>query len=380
MAEAPIRGGSANPRRGAMVERVPVPTPSDVEPHPAVTAVQSTLAAVRDGRLAEAYDFLPPGFQSDVDQIIQEAAAQVEPELWQAVARTAHKGLQVLQEKKPLILESLNQPEREASIEQLAAAWDDLVASLAELETSELADLEQLRRLNSRQWLATTGSSLFQRLRGPEGAESLNPLAAMLEPSVTEAASPDGRLMLAIAPPGHEENDLVEFVQIENRWIPRSLAEGWPVTREAWRRRLSPGDRESQQRVIAALTEIEASFDQLLAATTVEEFQTVAVPLVVKSLQAFNRWQQPAGPPDGVSLTIRGNLSDDQQTRLLADLEQLSDDAARCVYTATSSSDRMVISLRPVSDVEKLAARLPFASDVQVDPVGRSISLTFRQP
>ncbi|HUQ68967.1 MAG TPA: hypothetical protein VM165_05565, partial [Planctomycetaceae bacterium] len=267
-------------RRGAAGERIPVL--SDIEPHPAVAAVQGMLAAVRDGRLAVAYDFLPPGYQSDVDQIIQEAAAQVEPELWQAVARTAHKGLQVLREKKPLILESLSQPERQASIEQLAAAWDGLVSTVTELETGLLADLEQPRRWNSRLFLETTGSSLFRRLRGPEGSESLNPLAAMLEPHVTEEASPDGRLILRIRPPGQDEDDHVEFVQIENRWIPRSLADGWPEMREAWRRRLSPGHRESQQRVIAALAEIEASFDQMLAATSVEEFQTAAVPLGVK--------------------------------------------------------------------------------------------------
>jgi hypothetical protein len=373
--DSEVRRGHGGPRGHDRI-----PQGSDIEPHPAVLAVHAMLQSLRDGRLDEAYDFLPERFQVDVDRLLQERAAEVDPELWQAVTRTAYKGLLLLREQKSLILESLNQPESAAAVEELAASWDGLVDTLAELESSDLARLESLRRMESRRFLATTGNALFRGLRGVDAVGGGTPLDALLETRVTETTWPDGRVVLAITPPGQEHANLVEFVSIDGRWIPRPMADAWRTTLDAWRIRLALGDREAQVKARAAIAEFEASVDQMRAATTVEEFQAAAAPSLLTIYQTYKQWSQPPGPPGGVSLTVRGHFDDDEQTRILADLEPLTDDPPRSVYTATAGPDAMVISLRPVADVEAFARRLSFAVDLQIDAANRTVAFTHRAP
>jgi Fe-S-cluster formation regulator IscX/YfhJ len=92
--------------------------------------------------------------------------------------------------------------------------------------------------------------------------------------------------------------------------------------------------------------------------------------------QQWVRLSQPAGPGDGVSLTIQTELSDEQTDRLLAELEQLTDDPERCVYSAVSSGGRTVIAVRPVADVQRFAERLSFAVNPQVDVDMRTINVS----
>jgi hypothetical protein len=202
----------------------------------------------------------------------------------------------------------------------------------------------------------------------------------LLEIQVGETIWPDGRVMLAITAPGQEHANLTEFMPVDDHWLPRPLIEAWPATLATWRARLTAGDREAQQRAKAAIAEFEASFDQMRDATTVEEFQAAAAPFLLKVYRTYHRWTQPAGPPGGVSITIRGRFNDDQQTKILADLEAWSDDPPRCVYTATANPDAMIIALRPVADVDAFAAKLTFGSDVEVDAENRTVTLTYRAP
>jgi hypothetical protein len=358
--------------RGAYAQSV------EVELHPAVIGVNQAVQALREGQLGVAYDFLPRQFQTDLDQIVQQGATTVDPALWEVVRRVGGKLRRVLDEKQPLIAQSWPPPEGDAdrpglSAETLAA----LSETLSVLPWDKWSDLAWWRKFDSRHLLETTGNDLWRKLHGPDGpGRDL----ALPTPDAVQVMSTDTRVFLLIARPGQDAADHVEFVDVDARWIPRALADGWPETMNGLRKRISLIDAAMQQRAIATLTEIEARLDQMLAAEDVAQFQAAAVPLVLAAIQTYQWWQQPPGPADGVSITIRGATSDEQQTLILADLEQLSDDPERCVYSAASSGDGMVISLRPVSDVERFAARLPFAAELKFDVGARTVSFQYRQP
>lgn len=360
--------------------RDPLPTPRGFaeEVHPAVAAVQTTLAAVRAGELETAYDFLPPGFQQDIDRVVRELATTVEPEVWNALVRIANKAHRVSREKKPFILASLGRPDQPDQMRALAESWDSLVAALGELLASDLADLNRLREFDSRRFLATTGNTLLQTLRGGNMGVGLDPLS-LQQISVELLSAVDGVVMLQIVPPGGSAVDQVEFVSVDGHWIPRSLANSWESTLNAWSTRISEDGRLGNS-ARAFLVQLEAGLDRLLAAETQEEFVAVAAPLMNQTRQSVERLMQPPGPPGGVSLTISGALDDEQVTRLLRDLEQLTDEPERCVYSSVTSGGRTVIALRPVADVQRFSERLTFAADIQVDVEARTIHCRLASP
>jgi hypothetical protein len=345
------------------------------ELHPAQASVQQMLAHLREGRLDLAIEFLPPRYQDDLNQLVREAAASADPEAWAAVLRTADKLLRVLQEKKPLLLSALDPADAEANSPSLTDSWDELVGILTDLRDSELTQLDKLRQFEAQQFLQTTGNSLFQRLRGTAATGGGHPLDVLQAVRVETSLTPDGRVLLLVTPPGGDVADEVEFVSLEGRWVPRSLVNSWDSMLSGWRswllRSAEQGDRHRE-----LLAAVEAGVDRLSAAESVEDVQVVAVPLMVMVRQQWVRLSQPAGPGDGVSLTIQTELSDEQTDRLLAELEQLTDDPERCVYSAVSSGGRTVIAVRPVADVQRFAERLSFAVNPQVDVDMRTINVS----
>lgn len=357
-------------------------------PQDPVTAVKTTLTAVEEGRLDQAYDFLPNSYQQDVDTLIQTFARKMDPDLWKGMVSVLEKTAEVLSTKQKFVMPVVQQfapggPGNDPQAERkLAENWDSLVQALELLVQSDLGDLERLKRASSRQFLGTTGRRVFALLQ-PLDAAGANQLSELGQVSVTLAGN-DGEypVVVQIQGPNDATPTEHEFVRVDGHWIPKSLAEQWPKSIRALQDqldRMTPGQFAVQKpKALEHLKAIELTLDDMLEAQKQEDFTAalLGLPGHLYGLQQTLVFK--SAPPGSVVITIDRELSDAEQTQLLDELTQLTDKPERAQYTATTSGGRTRVSIDQVQDVAAFAERLTFAQKKTVDASARSIHLELK--
>ncbi|MBI1346936.1 hypothetical protein GC163_11680 [bacterium] len=350
----------------------------------AETAVRNAIDAVQTGRLQYAYDFLPPNFQSDIDGVVHDFAERMDPELWEELFVTLQSGVKVLREQKDLILASMpnsDQPEQQEQQKQLAKNWDGIVDALEQAIDSDLSRLDKLKTIRTREFLAGTGNKLLAALRELSSAAGQNPIDQLSQTEIKMTASTGGETsIVSLKFPSDPYPQDIEFVLVEGRWIPKSLANSWTDTIHSSHERLeslTPKSIAAQKEpLMQTLGLLNGVFQQMLIAKTPEDLQAAAFPLILQGMQMASQFTpKQKGPSDGVMLIIEGEVDNETYTKLLNDLEQLSDQPDRATRTSSNSNGQMVIELRPVADPAAFAEKLTMGTNKEVDVSSRTIRM-----
>lgn len=346
-------------------------------------AVQTALKAVQAGKLHTAYDFFPASYQSDIDALIREFARKMDPEIWSEVFATLQKGTRVLKDKKSLLMQMIPQEDPQA-LEELSKNWDGLVSSIDTLFSSEIADIEKLKEASSRRFLETTGNKFFSDLKALSSITGPNPIDQLSQVQV-EVVSVDGdTAVLKISSPDRPDGaEETTFVKQNGKWLPESLATTWEDSMVQAREQLAQISPEAiaaqKPALMQSLKVIGGAFDEMLKAEAPEELTGAAFPLLIVGSQLSNSlggmFNQPSAPSDGVTIIVVGELEEDAQTKLLTDLEELSDKPEISVYSLSASGGETIITLKPVKDPLAFAEKLTFAKTKTVDLPNRTIRI-----
>lgn len=349
----------------------------------AAGAVETALEGFRTGHLEIAFDFLPASYQQDVNSLVHEFAHRVNPEIWRLSIAVLDKGNKVLRMKKAILLPLFPPSEREV----LSTAWDDFTSSADQTLHNRLDDLGEMQRVDVRDWLRTDVGRTVRRLMtlsalANPGAPS--PLTPLSQVQVDLVESSDTTARVRISPPGLTDVEPTDFVNIEGKWIPRSLAEGWSpgltTARQFFHTWTNSTQGPETERLRGLLKVCDDILDEMLAAETPEQMATATKPLFAQATQLTQQIATPLpavpeGPPEGVSLLIQRELSDDELTKLLSTLEALTDDPEREYHLATANGGKTYISIKPVHDVAAFAAKLTFGQDPTIDLQARTITV-----
>jgi hypothetical protein len=245
-------------------------------PEAAVTRVSEGLA---QGRPQVLWEALPPSYRKDIDALVHEAAAKMDSELWDRSFDVVGKLGRVLETKREFILGHpmlAQHVERDGGTEQ---RWEALVGVFDLLATSELSELDKVRKLDVGAFLAGTGASLMQRLSAAsalaEGGQLDEWVPGMGTTRATLVSSEGDVATVRIERNGHAPEDHT-LVRVEGQWVPRQLAEEWPTRMAEARERIASYSGERMQKnkpaVLAQLSMIDGALDGLLAASTADEF------------------------------------------------------------------------------------------------------------
>src|SRR5262249_29787200 len=131
---------------------------------PAATAdaaIMSVVSGLRENRLGALWDFLPASFQNDLNALLHDFAARMDPEIWNNGVAAARKLARVLKEKQQF----LRPREQAAALERPATDWGQVADVLETLLASDLADLEKLKKADAGKLLADTGGQLLAQAR-----------------------------------------------------------------------------------------------------------------------------------------------------------------------------------------------------------------------
>lgn len=352
----------------------------------AAGAVETTLEAFRTSRLEVVYDALPASFQQDITQLVHEFADRVDPALWDMTTQLLRKAINVFRQQDEIFIALLTRPGSGTSTE-ITIAWAEFVNAAERLVDGPLTNQEKWKSLDIHEALRTDISRVVRRLMTLSALANppeQNPLQQIDLVQVDLVESFDVSAQVRIIP--HGGTDAVPttpFVLQEGKWIPRSLAEEWPTMIDIARKSLAQWETTRGEPSVKHLQEklrvIDRVLDQMLTATNAEQLGSAATPIVLQITQWSDPIKTPPaplpeGPPEGVTILIARELTDEELTRLLRILEPLTDDPDQEYHLATANGGKTFISIKPVKEIAAFAAKLDFITDPKVDALARTIT------
>jgi hypothetical protein len=376
-------------------------------PPPAGTTADAAVLAVLDGLRQNnpqaLWDFLPTSYQQDVNDTVHEFAEKMDAELWNRVFGTLNKITEILKTKKEFILSHPElQGAEKVDPQQMAANWDGVLELFATLLGSELFQLDELKNIDVGTYLAKTGGSLMRQASilsklspdDPFGNQFHQKLADA-EVELLESDGDRALVKLTTADPEDEPKD-IEFVRVEEKWIPATLAESWDLKMTELKTKMSLAMApevisERKVQTLQILDMVDPVLDQLLQAETVEDFhavvnETVAPGLGLLMLQQGMVSRDTAarsGDPSNESVVVQftsklDQASEDALIDKLLDRVDQPDLGLAPPPVATETGTRLEVS--PVQDVAAFAKRIDFGKVIDVNVETRTITVELSEP
>jgi hypothetical protein len=340
--------------------------PVAIEANSAAAAVTKTLQSLEQGNLAEAYDFLPPSYQADVDGLIQEFANRMDPEVWSRLIGTARQTIDVLKTKKELILDLdlfRNRPE----VEPYRKSWDSSLEILSHLSKSDAAELATLKKVTARSLLPGKTSATPQQFDAIGLALGANLARQFAGVTVTPVRTDGAAEVVAIRGPTDEEPSEVVYVKHDGRWLPKSLVDHWDEGIKAdrvWLEKLPARIKAVKPQILEALSQADEILDQLAAAGNREQFEQAAGPAILSLATAWPNLQLLARQAmtgestlPSVTITINHQLSEAEAGKFTATVLKPLNEAGSD-YTFLANDGRTFCRLQRIDDMIALQVTL----------------------
>jgi hypothetical protein len=197
-------------------------TSAPSEPEVFVKELSNNLAA---GDLGAVWKSLPPKYQADVKGLINEAASNLDAEVYDKGFALAGKVVLVMKSKKDFFLDSKASGSIPMPHDVRVKNWPFVVDALESVANSEIKTHAGLKNVDPQRFLATTGNKLFNFFKAvvPDAGQQLDKLKSATVSTVrvdgdiaTLKVEIDGR------PPANEV-----YQKVEGKWLPKEMVDKW---------------------------------------------------------------------------------------------------------------------------------------------------------
>ena len=243
--------------------------------------VQKVTSDLASDRPQVVFQALPASYQNDVREVIVAFAGKLDADLWNRTFAVLGKISRVAKEKKEFILATVAEapvPQLQGeNIEKLDENWDRVVAIFETIVASEIKTVDGLKKLDPEKFLATTGAQLSKNIKELATAVADEETSAVFEKigqtKVTVVKNEGETATLSIETPG-QEPETIDMVRFEGKWLPSDLVAQWDTGIEQAKQSIAQIDFSgpSRQMYLGVLTQVEQTLDQMLAASTQEQF------------------------------------------------------------------------------------------------------------
>ena len=235
------------------------------------------------------WDALPDSYRTDINEITSAFAEKMDPEVYDSAFSLMMRAVEVLDDRKDIILASETFRSSGANEDEIRSGLANAQAYIETLKASEIATLEDLGKVNWRQFLATTGARMLDHAASVESDDGANPLDDLETLKVETVNLSGDRATLRISSKDHEPEE-VEMARVEGRWIPADLAGEWPKQNAEIRRLLA---EYTPEEMAAKKTQIMMFFgmadgliEQIASLQTPEEFDAAIGPMLAPFMGA----------------------------------------------------------------------------------------------
>lgn len=296
----------ATPKTGDDGKTAAAPAPA-MPATPEETAKHVTTQ-LGDGKPEVLWDALPASYQSDATGLVHEFGKTVDQETYNAGFGLVQKVVKILETKKEFILALPNLQQNPAKPE-LEKNWDKLVGFVSKIANCELTDSTKLASLDVRQFLATTGSSIMKDAMALALLAPQKPNEARIDPQImfrnTKAEvlnKTADSATLKVTAPGEKPEEL-QVVKVEDKWIPKEMADGWKQgvldAKAALAKMKAETNKKNKDMVLAQIKQVDAMLDQVLATKTADEFTGQIGQIIGMAMGAIMGGMGGMGGPDG---------------------------------------------------------------------------------
>jgi len=391
-------------------------TQTQQPPQTADEAVTAVLAGIRNKQPEAVWNFLPAGYQRDVNETMHLFAKKMDPELWNRTMTVSRRVVKLCRDRKTDILNTpaFNTGDDDGG-ETLSSEWDATLTLAETLLSSDLADLDRMKNFDGGRFLQSTGGTLMEELArfsqllpGDAFNVELQELAK-LEARIVSSEGQTAVVELSLRDaPG--ETRRVDFVRVEGKWIPKQLAESWPSNIAKLRKQinteLAPDVlTQKKQRMMTLLDRIDESLTELEAAGSAQQFRARFVqspvagivvaffrsaartagtqPSVVpkdidKNTDKTNSTNSPAGKTIRITVIVRQRLDRSTADMIADKLFTLGKFVDVGVYKIEAESTRFPVSTRQTFNAFRKT--ITFAEVVSADAEQREIVIRLRRP
>jgi hypothetical protein len=385
--DQPAAAGSGGATPGAAARRSPADAPD--------AAVLAVVEGLKANHPEAFWDFLPSGYQHDLNDLIHLFAERMDVELWNKSVGVLRKLAGVLKSKKDFFV-ALRAPAGTAPAGPSSAELETIGELLETALTSDLADLEKLKKADGRTFLATTGSKILALLHAAGQDPFAGRLGLFSDLHIKLKEISGDSATLTIEAPGEPDNDR-EFVRVEGKWIPRDLRDEWIEKIGESKARLSLLSPDNlaglKPQLLELLSAVERALDRLAAVNSKTEFAN-AMAQAEQTLTPFKSLiagfveperEQPAESDDGpannrppeaseiVTVVVKGALTEDGQDVLRDKLSAAVGENTNAWCDLTGDEDSTTFKVGPAGDTADYAKRLTFLKVTAVDPKSRTI-------
>jgi hypothetical protein len=244
--------------------------------------IQAMARLMTEADAAGVWEALPPSYRRDVNEIVHQAASKMDVEIWKSGTGVARKAVRVLEEKKDFILAhpmmAMAAQNPMVEMEKMSANWDSVTAALRTTLDSEIFRLDDLKQLDVGDFAAKAGARVTKAwldVAKKVGGESFDEWMSKARSLETTVVTRSGDVAtVRIEAEGEEPEDVV-VVRVDGRWIPKSLADEWSDRVAEMRGEIAGVtaiEPERKTQVLMVLGGVNATLDQLLSATSQEDF------------------------------------------------------------------------------------------------------------
>lgn len=266
---------------------VPVTTlKPNASPEETVQYISQGLANYQPAVL---WNSLPASYQKDASGLVTEFAGKMDKDVWNKSFALAGKSVTVLKTQKKMVIDQLGiflPPNVDRK--QLSENWDAIADILLTIVNSELGNLDELKKGDVEKLLSGSGAKLLKQTEvfGRLMDQSKTKPGQKIPTTIPEAAKAvkvtvlkkdDKQATLKVETEGRKETEELVLVNVEGKWVPKEMADGWSKAMEGARNGLSQIRPETVSQykpvILKGIDAIDKKLDVLAAAKTSEEFQ-----------------------------------------------------------------------------------------------------------
>jgi len=258
---------------------------SEDGPDKAMRAVADGLAANQPEVL---WDALPPTYQQELTGLVHELGGKMDAEVWGKSFAVATKLCDTLKTKKDFLLANpMLAGLLKDKAEQISTNWDPAVDCVLTLVKSDVADVEKLRTLDVRAFLAGPGASVMGKVAAISGTTPEDPFGAGLkkikDAKLTVTKQDGDTATVRAEVEGHPAEDL-QMVRVEGKWISKRMADKWQQSMAKAKAQLAEITPQKMEQLkpalLAQMAQAEMLIDQIALTKTQQEFDAKVMPML----------------------------------------------------------------------------------------------------
>jgi hypothetical protein len=264
--------------------------------------VTQIAKAVQNNQPEVIFQALPASYQKDINSVVSEAAKKMDAELWNAGHDLMKNVVKVAGKQKKLLLQSkilANNSKKD----EISKDWDNAIKSISTLLDSDFTNIKKLRNADMAKMLATSGAAIMKQATAVKSNSEVSEALAKLKSIKATIVSQDGdSAKVKIEAEGEEAKEF-DFVKIEDKWIPKEIADSFAAKVKAARENIakidfnSPDGKKIKEMVIKQIKVADDMLKTAEKAKTKEELDGILMGMMMQIMMSSQGAAGTTAPP-----------------------------------------------------------------------------------